>query len=83
LTQLIEKRKEYNIQVFLEFVDCEKAFDRVNRNKLWSLMIKRGFPQQLIRAVQNLYHETQKSKEKEKKIIKNLYKPRSKTRVPT
>jgi hypothetical protein len=59
LTQLIEKRKEYNIPIFLGFVDYEKAFDRVNRNKLWSIMIKRGFPQHLIRAVQSLYHETE------------------------
>jgi hypothetical protein len=59
LTQLIKKRKEYNIPIFLGFVDYEKAFDRVNRNKLWSIMIKRGFPQHLITAVQSLYHETQ------------------------
>jgi hypothetical protein len=59
LTQLIEKRKEYNIPVFLGFVDYEKAFDRANRNNLWSIMIKRGFLQHLIRAVQSLYHETQ------------------------
>jgi hypothetical protein len=33
--------------------------DRANRNKLWSIIITRGFPQHLIRAVQSLYHETQ------------------------
>jgi hypothetical protein len=59
LTQLIKKRNEYNIRIFFGFVDYEKAFDRVNRNKFWSIMIKRGFPQHLIRAVQSLYHETQ------------------------
>jgi hypothetical protein len=54
LTQLIEKRKEYNIPIFLGFADYEKAFDRVNHNKLWSVMIKKGFLQYLIRAVQSL-----------------------------
>jgi sorting nexin-29 len=34
LTQLIEKSKEYNNPIFLGFVDYEKAFDRMNRNKL-------------------------------------------------
>jgi hypothetical protein len=55
----LKKRKEYNIPVFLGFVDYKKAFNRVNRNKLWRIMIKRGFPQHLIRAVQSLFHETQ------------------------
>jgi hypothetical protein len=73
LTQLIEKRKEYVIQIFLGFVGYQKAFDRVNRNKLWSIMFKRGFPQQLIRAIQSLYYETQmvieREEEKDDKII--------------
>jgi hypothetical protein len=58
LTQLITK-KGYNIPIFLGFVGYEKAFDRVKRNKLWSIIIKRGFPQHLVRAAQSLYHETQ------------------------
>jgi hypothetical protein len=60
------------------------AFDRVSRSNLWSIIIKRGFPQQLRRAVQSLYYETQIIIEREvEKGDKNLYIPRSKTRVPT
>jgi hypothetical protein len=36
-----------------------KAFDRVNWNKLWNVMMERGFQQQLIRIVESLHHEIQ------------------------
>jgi hypothetical protein len=73
LTQLTEKRKEYNIPIFLGFVGYEKAFDRVNHNKLWSIMIKRGFLKHLIRAAQSLYHETQIIIEREgERMIKKI-----------
>lgn len=58
MTQLIEKRKEHNLPTFLAFIDYEKAFDKVNRNKLWNIMIK-SYPQHLVRAIQSLYHENQ------------------------
>jgi hypothetical protein len=28
--QVIEKRKEYNLETYIAFIDYEKAFDRVN-----------------------------------------------------
>jgi len=36
--QLIEKRKEHNLPLFLLFIDYEKAYDNVNRDKLWEMM---------------------------------------------
>jgi len=32
--QLMEKRKEHNLPLFLLFIDYEKAYDNVNRAKL-------------------------------------------------
>jgi len=32
--QIIEKRKEHNLPLFILFVDYEKAYDNVNRDKL-------------------------------------------------
>jgi len=33
--QIIEKRKKHNLLLFLLFIDYEKAYDNVNRDKLW------------------------------------------------
>jgi hypothetical protein len=33
--QLMEKRKEHNLPLFLLFIDYEKAYDNVNRAKLY------------------------------------------------
>ena len=36
--QIIEKRKEHNLPLFLLFIDYEKAYDNVNIDKLWEMM---------------------------------------------
>ena len=36
--QIIEKRKEHNLPLFLLFIDYEKAYDNVNRDKPWEMM---------------------------------------------
>ena len=36
--QITEKRKEHNLPLFLLFIDYEKAYDNVNRDKLWEMM---------------------------------------------
>ena len=58
LQQLIEKRREYNLSTYIAFVDFDKAFDRVSREKLWEIMFLRGYPPHLIRTIQSLYHKT-------------------------
>jgi sorting nexin-29 len=39
--QIIEKRKEQNLPLFVLFIDYEKAYDNVNRDKLWEMMENR------------------------------------------
>jgi hypothetical protein len=41
--------------VFCTFLDASKAFDRVNYIKLFNLLIKRGLPACIIRALINMY----------------------------
>src|SRR5215469_603549 len=36
--QIIEKRKEHNLQLFVLFIDYERAYDNVNRDRLWEMM---------------------------------------------
>jgi hypothetical protein len=44
LKQIIEKRREFNLETHMEFLDLEKTFDRVNRNQLWKILNRRGIP---------------------------------------
>lgn len=55
ISQLIEKRKEFNLPTFFAFIDYEKAFDRVDRSILWKILENKGIPSHLIRVIQSLY----------------------------
>jgi hypothetical protein len=54
----MEKRIEYDNETHMVFVDLEQAFDNVNRNMLWDIMEKRGYPKHLIMATGSLYDKT-------------------------
>ena len=58
LQQIMEKHREYNRETHIAFIDFEKAFDNVNRGKLWDIMTDAGYPTHLIRAIQSLYVNT-------------------------
>jgi hypothetical protein len=58
IQQLLEKRKEFNLPIFLLLTDYEKAYDNLNRNLLWKILHVDKIPPQLIKAIQNLYKET-------------------------
>ena len=58
VTQIIMKHRNFNEGTCVAFIDFEKAFDRVDRNLLWQVPEKRGYPQRLIRAIQDLYNGT-------------------------
>ena len=55
LRQIIQQRREFNLETHIAFIDYLKAFDRIHRDKLWHIMEKRGYPMHLIRTVQALY----------------------------
>jgi hypothetical protein len=58
MEQLIHKRREFNLPTYILFIDCEKAFDRVPRGKLWNIMKNKGFPEHIVKTVQSLYINT-------------------------
>ena len=55
LKQIFEKSWEYGKDLFACFVDLEKAYDRVSRDKLWKVLQKYGVDGQLLRAISSFY----------------------------
>ena len=44
ITTYNRERQEYNQGRYIDFIDLEKAFDNVDRQKLWNTMVRRGYP---------------------------------------
>ena len=59
LRQLIEKSIEFNETLYLAFVDQEKAFDRVDRNKLWEILKQYGVSTHLTNLCRSLYNNSE------------------------
>ena len=55
LKQIFEKSWEYGKDLFAFFVDLEKAYDRVPRDKLWQVLQECGVNGQLLRAIKSFY----------------------------
>jgi hypothetical protein len=53
----MEKRKEHNIPLFLLFIDYEKAYDNVDRDKLWEMKGNK-IPNYLLNTIQCIYRST-------------------------
>jgi hypothetical protein len=58
MKQIIQKRREFNLETHILFGDYFKAFDRVLRSKLWNIINTKEHPQHLIKLVQSLYKNT-------------------------
>jgi hypothetical protein len=54
--QIIEKRKEHNLPLFLLFMDYEKAYN-ANRDKLWEMM-ENTIPNYLLNKIKCIYGNT-------------------------
>ena len=54
---IIEKRKEHNLPLFLLFIDYEKAYGNVNRDKLWEVMNNK-VPNYLLNTIKCIYRNT-------------------------
>lgn len=50
---------EYNSNLYFMFIDFEKAFESINRDKMWNIIKKYGIPKHLIDLVeQNCHRDT-------------------------
>jgi sorting nexin-29 len=52
--QIIDKRKEHNLPLFLLFIGYKKAYDNVNRDKLWEMMDNK-IPNYFLNTIKCIY----------------------------
>ena len=52
---IMEKAREFQKNIYFCFIDCAKAFDCVDHNKLWKILKKMGIPDYLTCLLRNLY----------------------------
>ena len=50
-----EKAREFQKNIYLCFIDCTKAFDCVDHDKLWKALREMGIPDHLTCLLRNLY----------------------------
>ena len=55
--QIMEKRREHNLLLFLLFIDYEKAYDNISRGKLWEMMDNK-IPNYLLTTIKCIYRNT-------------------------
>ena len=52
---IIEKAREFKKNIYFCFIDCAKAFDCVDHNKLWKILKETEIPDHLTCLLRNLY----------------------------
>ena len=52
---IMEKAREFQKNIYFCFIDYAKAFDCVDHNKLWKILIDMGMPDHLTYLLRNLY----------------------------
>ena len=50
-----KKAQEFQKNIYFFFIDCAKAFDCVDHNKLWKILQEIGIPDHLTCLLRNLY----------------------------
>ena len=52
---IIEKAREFQKNIYFCLIDYAKAFDCVDHNKLWKILLEMGIPDHLTCLLSNLY----------------------------
>ena len=47
IRRITEKAREFQKNIYFHFIDCAKAFDYVDHNKLWKILQETGIPDHL------------------------------------
>ena len=51
----VEQSIEWNSSLYVNFVDYEKAFDSLDREALWKILLHYGVPMKLVIMIKNSY----------------------------
>ena len=52
---IMEKAREFQKNIYFYFIDCAKAFDYVDHNKLWKILEEMGISDYLTCLLRNRY----------------------------
>ena len=52
---IIEKAREFQKNIYCCFIDYAKAFNCVDHNKLWKILLEMGIPDHITCLLRNLY----------------------------
>ena len=52
---IIEKARDFQENIYFDFIDYAKAFDFMDHNKLWKVFQEMGIPDDLTCLLRNLY----------------------------
>jgi len=55
LKLLIEKRRKFNLEAHLLFIDYDKAFDNIQRQILFNILKSRHIPDILLKVIMDIY----------------------------
>ena len=58
LRQLAERYEEFGKELYVCYIDFRKAFDSVWRKGLWKVMRQYGYPEKVVKILENRYEET-------------------------
>jgi hypothetical protein len=55
---MLEKRREFNLEIQMAYLDLEKLLDRVERNKFCQILKRRGLQLYVIRVIKGFNRGT-------------------------
>lgn len=55
LRNILEQCSEWNRQLYVNFIDYEKAFDSIHRDSLWQILRAYGIPQRIVNIIKCFY----------------------------
>ena len=56
LQNIIEQCTEWQRQLYINFVDFDKAFDSIYRDSLWRILRAYGIPLCIVQIIKSFYH---------------------------
>ncbi|RXN37862.1 endonuclease-reverse transcriptase [Labeo rohita] len=58
ICRLIESADDKNLSLYITFVDFKKAFDSIDRRKMFEILHHYGIPDKLVRAIKTIYNNS-------------------------